>query len=74
MAKQEQRKPFGDTQGGPNILVIIGDDIGWFNISSCNMGSFGNRMPNIDPPRAQVASFTISDALEKIETASPNQN
>jgi arylsulfatase len=26
------------------------------------------------PPRAKAASFTVSDALEKIETASPHQN
>jgi hypothetical protein len=26
------------------------------------------------PPRAKAASFTVSDAMEKIETASPNQN
>ena len=26
------------------------------------------------PPRAKAASFTVSDVMEKIETASPNQN
>lgn len=26
------------------------------------------------PPRAKAASFTVSDAMEKIETASPQQN
>lgn len=26
------------------------------------------------PPRAKAASFTVSDAMEKIATASPNQN
>jgi arylsulfatase len=26
------------------------------------------------PPRAKAASFTVSDAMEKIEAASPNQN
>jgi arylsulfatase len=26
------------------------------------------------PPRAKAASFTVSDAMEKIETASPNRN
>ncbi len=32
----------------PNILVIWGDDIGWFNISAYNMGKMGYRTPNID--------------------------
>jgi arylsulfatase A-like enzyme len=27
----------------PNILVIFGDDIGWFNISAYNMGIMGYR-------------------------------
>jgi hypothetical protein len=26
------------------------------------------------PPRAKAASFTVSDAMEKIQTASPGQN
>jgi len=26
------------------------------------------------PPRAKAASFTVSDAMEKISTASPSQN
>ena len=32
----------------PNILIIWGDDIGWFNISAYNMGVMGYRTPNID--------------------------
>jgi len=32
----------------PNILVIFGDDISWFNISAYNMGMMGSRTPNID--------------------------
>ncbi|QZE13951.1 arylsulfatase [Halosquirtibacter laminarini] len=32
----------------PNIVVIFGDDIGWFNISAYNMGMMGYRTPNID--------------------------
>jgi arylsulfatase len=29
----------------PNILVIWGDDIGWFNISANNNGMMGYRTP-----------------------------
>ena len=32
----------------PNILVIMGDDIGWFNISAYNRGMMGYKTPNID--------------------------
>ena len=35
-------------QDKPNILVIWGDDIGWFNISAYNMGMMGYKTPNID--------------------------
>ncbi len=32
----------------PNILVIWGDDIGFWNISAINNGMMGYRTPNID--------------------------
>ena len=32
----------------PNVLVMMGDDIGWFNISAYNHGMMGYRTPNID--------------------------
>ncbi len=32
----------------PNILMIMGDDIGWFNPSIYNRGMMGYRTPNID--------------------------
>ncbi len=32
----------------PNILIIWGDDIGWFNVSAYNRGMMGYKTPNID--------------------------
>jgi arylsulfatase A-like enzyme len=32
----------------PNILFIMGDDIGWSNISAYNLGMMGYHTPNID--------------------------
>jgi hypothetical protein len=32
----------------PNILIIVGDDIGWFNVSACNRGMMGYETPHID--------------------------
>ncbi len=34
--------------GRPNILVIMADDIGYWNISAYNRGMMGYRTPNID--------------------------
>ncbi|MFO7733969.1 MAG: arylsulfatase [Candidatus Aminicenantes bacterium] len=45
-------------QQKPNILVIMGDDIGWFNISAYNHGMMGYRTPNIDRIAREGAMFT----------------
>ena len=42
----------------PNIVVIWGDDIGWFNISAYNMGMMGYQTPNIDRLAREGAVFT----------------
>jgi arylsulfatase len=42
----------------PNILVIMGDDIGWFNPSCYNSGIMSYRTPNIDRIAAEGARFT----------------
>ncbi|WP_256386576.1 sulfatase-like hydrolase/transferase, partial [Hydrocoleum sp. CS-953] len=42
----------------PNILVIMGDDIGWFNISAYNNGIMGYRTPNLDRLAKQGILFT----------------
>src|SRR5438445_7742558 len=49
-AQQQQPKP--------NILVIMGDDIGYWNISAYNRGMMGYRTPNIDRIAAEGAIFT----------------
>ena len=45
-------------QEPPNILVIWGDDIGWYNISAYNLGVMGYRTPNIDRIAREGALFT----------------
>jgi arylsulfatase A-like enzyme len=42
----------------PNILFIMGDDIGWYNISAYNLGLMGYRTPNIDRIAKEGALFT----------------
>src|SRR5579862_6523420 len=44
-------------QKKPNILVIFGDDIGWFNPSCYNRGMMGFRTPNIDRIANEGAMF-----------------
>src|SRR5213083_416569 len=50
-AAQQQQRP-------PNILVIMGDDVGWFNLSCYRQGVMGYRTPNIDRIAAEGALFT----------------
>jgi arylsulfatase len=42
----------------PNVLVIWGDDIGFWNLSTNNMGMMGYRTPNIDRIANEGAKFT----------------
>jgi arylsulfatase len=42
----------------PNILVIWGDDIGWYNVSAYNLGVMGYKTPNIDRIAREGALFT----------------
>jgi arylsulfatase len=42
----------------PNILVIMGDDIGWFNTSAYNRGMMGYRTPHIDRLAQEGVLFT----------------
>ena len=42
----------------PNILIIWGDDIGYWNISAYNLGMMGYRTPNIDRIAREGGLFT----------------
>ncbi len=42
----------------PNILVLWGDDIGWWNISFNSRGQMGYRTPNIDRVANEGVCFT----------------
>ena len=42
----------------PNILFIMADDIGWFNLSCYNLGVMGYRTPNLDRIAKEGAMFT----------------
>lgn len=42
----------------PNILILWGDDIGWWNISYNSRGQMGYRTPNIDRVAIEGVAFT----------------
>jgi arylsulfatase len=44
--------------GKPNILILWGDDIGWYNISHNNRGVMGYQTPNIDRVAKEGIEFT----------------
>jgi arylsulfatase A-like enzyme len=48
----------GAQQPPPNILVIMGDDIGYWNVSAYNRGQMGYRTPNIDRISSEGAILT----------------
>ena len=49
-AQQQQQKP--------NILVIMGDDIGWFNVGAYHQGIMAGRTPNLDKLASEGMRFT----------------
>ena len=50
-AVAQQQKP-------PNILVIMGDDVGWFNIGAYHQGIMSGKTPNLDKLAAEGMMFT----------------
>jgi arylsulfatase A-like enzyme len=45
-------------QKKPNILLMMGDDIGYWNVSHINRGMMGYKTPNIDRIASEGLSFT----------------
>jgi arylsulfatase A-like enzyme len=42
----------------PNILVIMGDDVGWFNVGAYNRGIMSGKTPNLDKLASEGMMFT----------------
>ena len=49
---------FAQEEKKPNILVIMGDDVGWFNIGAYHRGIMSGKTPNLDQLAAQGMMFT----------------
>ncbi len=50
------QQPATPTQ--PNILVIMGDDVGWLNIGAYHRGMMSGKTPNLDKLASQGMMFT----------------
>ena len=50
--------PANAQQQRPNIIMVMGDDIGWNNIGAYNQGIMAGRTPNLDQLAAQGMRFT----------------
>ncbi len=59
-AAQAQQRPAPTAPAGqqPNIVFIMGDDIGWFNIGAYHQGIMASRTPNLDRLAAEGMRFT----------------
>ena len=45
-------------QNKPNIVFIMGDDVGWFNIGAYHRGIMSGKTPNLDKLAAKGMLFT----------------
>ncbi|WP_441491293.1 arylsulfatase [Bosea sp. 2RAB26] len=52
------QQPQPQQQQRPNILVIMGDDVGWFNVGAYHRGIMSGKTPNLDRLAAQGMMFT----------------
>src|SRR3984885_12574225 len=57
-AQAQQPAPAPAAGSKPNIVVIMGDDIGWFNIGAYHQGIKAGKTPNRDKLAAEGMRFT----------------
>ena len=57
-AVAQARPAAPSASGKPNILVIMGDDVGWFNIGAYHQGIMSGKTPNLDKLAAGGMRFT----------------
>ena len=57
-AQRQAQPAAGGQSRPPNILVIMGDDVGWNNIGAYHQGIMAGRTPNLDRLAAEGMRFT----------------
>jgi len=58
LAQTQKAGPSAASVSKPNILLIMADDIGWFDVGAYNRGIMGGPTPNIDRIAAEGALHT----------------
>ena len=58
VAQAQQQTAPSPSGKQPNILVIMGDDVGWFNIGAYHQGIMSGKTPNLDKLAADGMRFT----------------
>ena len=66
-AQQPARTPPSGKQ--PNILVIMGDDVGWFNIGAYHRGIMSGKTPNLDKLVQRGTVFTRAYCMGAMQGA-----
>src|SRR2546430_17611504 len=56
----------------PNIIMIMGDDVGWFNIGAYHQGMMAGRTPNLDRLASEGMRFTDYYAEPSCTAGRPN--
>ena len=64
LAQQQQKKP--------TILVIMGDDVGWFNIGAYHRGIMSGKTPNLDKLASEGMMFSLKHQSRFVPTSSPS--
>src|SRR5215831_5339647 len=68
----------GHGQGGsakpPNILVIMGDDVGLFNIGAYHRGMMVGKTPNLDKMAAAGMMFTDYTPRRAVQRVAPTSS
>src|SRR5258708_21578769 len=54
----EASPPASAQEKKPNILFIMGDDVGWFNVGAYHRGMMSGKTPNLDKLASQGMIFT----------------
>ncbi|WP_441281080.1 arylsulfatase [Tardiphaga sp. 862_B3_N1_1] len=58
LAQAQKAAPIASSARRPNILLILADDIGWFDVGAYNRGMMGGATPNIDRIASEGALHT----------------
>ncbi|MEP9396409.1 arylsulfatase [Mesorhizobium sp. KR2-14] len=58
IAQAQEEAPDTSANRPPNIICIMGDDIGWFNVGAYHRGIMAGRTPNLDRLASEGMLFT----------------